>query len=81
MVKITKAENFKGVKETWKVEFSNGDLYEGELTDNKIIGEGKLNLADGRVFEGRFLEGVLNGQGSLYDDKNKVNYKGKWLNG
>ena len=81
MVKIVNVENFKNGKETWKVEFSNGDLYEGELIDNKITGEGKLSLVDGRLFEGWFLEGVLNGQGSLTDDKNKVSYKGTWTNG
>ena len=42
----------------------NGCVYEGELNDGKMHGQGKLALPDGRTFEGEFKEGqTWNGTG------------------
>lgn len=60
---MTKIENRKLSKDTYKVVFPNSDVYEGELKDNKVSGYGKLTLFNGNVFEGNFVDGELNGYG------------------
>jgi hypothetical protein len=41
----------------WK----NGNKYEGELEDFSPDGMGKLEKADGSVYEGEFLSGKMHG--------------------
>ena len=35
-----------------KKEFSNGDIYEGELKDGEPEGQGKMTYANGNIYEG-----------------------------
>ena len=46
-----------------EVEFVNGDRYVGELKDNRLTGKGTMWYADGRVYEGAFLNGEWHGKG------------------
>ena len=34
--------------------FTNGDIYTGDLKDNKITGNGIMKYADGRIYDGHF---------------------------
>lgn len=38
----------------WTVHYANGDVYEGELKDGSLHGQGKMTYADGTVKEGRW---------------------------
>lgn len=42
-----------------RFEFNNGDIYEGEWTDNNINGTGKYTFADNAVLKGIFLNNVF----------------------
>jgi hypothetical protein len=46
-----------------KVTFADGSVYEGELRDGRVCGEGKYVSAMGEVIEGAFKNGQLNGKG------------------
>lgn len=50
----------------YKVEYSNGDVYEGNLRQLLRSGYGKLALANGDVYEGEFTENLPNGKGTYY---------------
>lgn len=54
---ITDAKK-KGVKKT-TIEYANGDKYKGETLNGKRSGNGKLTCADGRVFEGEWVNDDL----------------------
>ena len=45
------------------VVYSNGDTYEGELSDLMKHGSGKLMLASGDVYEGEFQNDTITGYG------------------
>ncbi|MBQ8576530.1 MAG: hypothetical protein IJ449_00965 [Clostridia bacterium] len=45
------------------LEYSTGDVYEGEFENGVISGEGTFRYANGDVYEGAFLNGAKNGQG------------------
>jgi len=41
----------------------NGDIYEGEWSQDKVTGQGKYTWAEGGEYEGEFLDEALHGQG------------------
>lgn len=44
----------------------NWEFYRGYFKDGKKHGCGKLKLADGRIYEGEFVNGLANGYGMLH---------------
>eukprot|EP01032_Pedospumella_encystans_P022855 gene22855-25884_t len=44
------------------LKYPNGFVYKGEMTGGQPNGQGKITLRDGKVFEGEFVNGVLQGQ-------------------
>ena len=43
--------------------YENGDVYYGEMSENKKSGFGKLLLSNGEIFEGNFEEDKMSGKG------------------
>ena len=46
-----------------RIEFENGDVYEGEFKNGLMHGEGVYRWADGAVYEGEFKDGYRFGKG------------------
>lgn len=75
MLDITKLEN-----ETFKVNFPNGDKYEGQFKFGKPNGEGVLERENGVILKGTFKNGLLDGEGTLITAKGLVK-EGVFTNG
>lgn len=61
-----------------KLEFNDGDLYEGEFDDNLFNGVGKLYKAeDNSLYEGQFVNDVAHGKGVLTNDDGTT-YEGQF---
>ncbi|KRX10994.1 Protein kinase-like domain [Pseudocohnilembus persalinus] len=61
-----------------KLDFGNGDLYEGEILDNMRNGYGKQIWKNGAVYEGNWLNNNKHGQG-IYKNKEGDYYEGSWF--
>lgn len=60
--------------------FSNGDKYQGEISQDKFHGEGKLTKLDGTFYEGGWKKGVKDGKCREFTEKGEV-FIGKYKNG
>jgi hypothetical protein len=45
--------------------FNGGKVYDGEWKNNKMNGKGTLTWADGKKYEGNFVEDKRDGHGKL----------------
>ena len=70
--------------------FKNGNIYIGDLSDQKFHGFGMyINLSDfqnekmekAKVYVGRYKEGVKNGSSTVYNEDGDAIYNGQFLNG
>lgn len=61
-----------------ELNFDNGDRYIGDLKDNKITGNGRMEYADGRIYEGHFTNDCWDGYGNAYFPSNNSRYTGYW---
>ena len=52
-------------------------VYEGEIEDGKMNGQGTLRLADGSVYEGEWKDGNMHGKGTYTSSYGSV-YEGEW---
>ena len=52
-----------GVSHAERIEYSNGDVYEGEVRNGKAHGLGKVTYARGDIYEGDFSDDKKNGFG------------------
>ena len=71
----------------------NGDVYIGDMVDNKFSGKGKYKWVDGQLYQGEYRDGMEQGTGmELYPSGNAYfgefadsNFNGKgtykWLTG
>ena len=59
--------------------YTNGDVYEGEFSDDKRNGTGKMTYTNGDVYEGEFSDDKRNGTGEMRDKVYGV-YNGEWEN-
>ena len=79
------AQNMRHGKGTNK--WANGDRYEGLWQNNRKHGRGTLYHRDGTKEEGNWTDDELNravatgGQGKGNHGKNKIDFKGFWING
>ena len=64
--------------------YENGDVYEGELKDDKRNGQGKMTYANGDAYEGTWVDGQRSGEGTYTwaDSTEDVPhfYTGLWMN-
>ena len=58
--------------------FDNGDHYTGDLKGKKITGNGLMEYADGRIYEGHFTDDCWDGYGNAYFPSNNSRYTGYW---
>ena len=42
----------------------NGDIYTGEMKDNKMCGIGQYRWVNGQTYQGRYVDGIENGRGT-----------------
>ena len=64
-----------------KIEFENGDTYEGDFKDNKFNGYGNFKWKkNGHEYKGNYLDGKFHGFG-YYKLGGKEYYKGEYKNG
>ena len=63
-----------------RVEFSDGSVYEGEMTNGKITGYGKYISAVGLTIQGEFKDGLLNGKG-FKETVDGERFEGTWRQG
>ena len=77
---VTEGVWLKGNLIFGRVFSSNGDIYEGEITNNNFNGKGKLQFVNGEIYEGDFVESELNGNGTYTFPDNTV-YIGQMKNG
>lgn len=59
--------------------WNNGNIYEGEFSEDLMHGKGKLYIVGKGTYEGEFVEGKKSGQGT-FNFTNGDTYKGAWLN-
>ena len=59
--------------------FYNPEQYEGSYVNNKFEGFGKYFYDTGEHYEGEWKNGLRNGKGKLYDEKNHIKYDGDWI--
>ncbi|XP_013716499.2 phosphatidylinositol 4-phosphate 5-kinase 7 [Brassica napus] len=65
-------------------EFSNGDLYSGELKGSLPHGKGKYEWSDGTIYQGDWYEGKISGKGKLVwpsGAKYEGDFSGGYLHG
>lgn len=49
--------------------------------DDQKHGKGVFDYLDGRKYEGEWETDTINGFGTMYNAKGKVDYEGEWING
>jgi hypothetical protein len=57
--------------------YENGDVYEGELKDDKRNGKGKFVCKTGTLYEGDWKDDKKHGKGTMRD--NEDTYDGNWV--
>ncbi|MGE5606396.1 MAG: hypothetical protein ACM3YE_11995 [Bacteroidota bacterium] len=62
-----------------KLQWSNGESYEGSFREGKMDGRGILKFSNGNSYEGDFKEGKKDGKG-IYKLKNGEVYEGDFVN-
>ncbi len=65
---------------TQRIEYKNGDVYEGEGKDGKRTGKGKYIWVNGDVYEGDFADGKRTGKGKYIWVNGDV-YEGDFIDG
>lgn len=58
----------------------NGGIYQGDLKDGQLHGQGKLTWANGDYYEGQFADGLFSGQGVLVST-NGLRFEGEFKAG
>lgn len=78
---VAEVDTAKKVNPVYIVQYNPDWGYHGELVDGKKEGYGVFNYQDGRKFEGNYVHDIPNGEGSLYDEAGRLQFKGTWKNG
>ena len=73
-------QNEEGIPETFgMVEWPEGDIYIGEISDGTMFGEGTIVHEDGTIYSGHFIDGEKSGGGIVWFT-NGDQYFGDWKN-
>ena len=59
--------------------FKNGEIYEGEILDDKFEGNGKYIYENGEYYTGQWKNDLRHGKGTLYYKNNNIKYKGDFV--
>ena len=62
----------------YEIIYDDGARYTGEMINNRITGQGRMEYADGRIYEGTFSDGRWDGYGNAYFPSNNSRYEGIW---
>ena len=71
---------FKNLNKKNKIEFFNGDIYFGDIKENKMEGIGEYIWDDGEYYQGNFKNGLPNGIGIKVYNNNEI-WFGYWKDG
>lgn len=63
---------------TVEIQYDNGSRYAGEMIGGQLTGKGTMHYADGRVYEGYFVNGEWHGFGKASFPSNHSTYEGEW---
>ena len=86
---VSLVENSKGIDDATvsdhesgskqgRLELSNGDVYEGDLVNGRMIGKGRMVYANGDVYDGDFVDGKMTGKGKKIYSNGDI-YEGDWV--
>ncbi len=64
-------------RKSFTINLDDGVIYEGELEDGKMHGQGRITFPDGAIYEGKFEDDKMQGQGTI-TFPNRVIYEGKF---
>ena len=64
-----------------KFTWTNGVIYEGEFTENRITGRGHYNWPDKSWYKGFVKDGLRHGEGEYESPNDGIKYNGLWANG
>ena len=59
--------------------FKNGEIYEGEIINDKFEGNGKYIYSSGEYYIGQWKNNLRNGKGILYYKNNNIKYEGDFV--
>lgn len=68
------------VENAVKLEFANGDVYEGKIRDYRMNGKGKYTWSSEDIYEGDFVSDAFTGKGTLYYNDGSL-YIGEFTDG
>ncbi len=58
-------QGFNDSAERQRIVFPDGSVYNGQLKNGEIEGQGTLSFSDGSIYTGSFQNGEMNGQGTM----------------
>lgn len=62
-----------------RMEYTHGEVYEGEWANDNMNGFGKKKFHDGSTYEGNLVNGIIHGQGTMIFQDGSA-YEGMWEN-
>ena len=60
---------------------ANGEKEEGHFQDGVLNGDGIKTSNDGKIFVGKFKNGVPHGEGKIFNLKGELLEEGIWIEG
>lgn len=76
--KFTKGQWKNGSLKNGKQTLPNGDVYEGQFSNDLYHGKGLLTKKEGAIYDGEFEKGERHGSGTQIFGENKGQYVGNW---
>ena len=64
----------------YRIQYPNGDVYEGEMKESSKNGQGIMTYANGDTYDGNWVNGKKEGQGRLTSYSGRRVYTGSWSN-
>lgn len=59
------------------IKFTNGDIYKGNVCNNRLCGNGIYKYSDGEIYDGEYFNGIKTGYGITYWPNSNM-YEGYW---
>lgn len=64
----------------YRIQYPNGDVYEGEMKESSKNGQGTMTYANGDTYDGNWVNGKKKGQGRSTSYSGRRVYTGSWSN-
>lgn len=77
---VPKSAPAKSLKGSGRIEWENGDVYEGEIMDGVVKGKGKCTYQNGDKYDGDWADGKPHGKGEMKYATGR-RYVGHWVKG